>query len=92
MRRFRISVAIPLALAFAANLGAGCSSDPNDGAGDAPIATVDRTGWTILNNVDGYPNVAFRCLGPNGIYTTRGDVTRQLEVIPNDPLCATQPR
>ena len=71
-------------------LGA-CSPDPQGGAGDAPIGTVQQKPWTVLNNIDGFPNVATRCYEGNGIYVTRsaGDNSDSLVVIPNDPACAS---
>jgi hypothetical protein len=66
-----------------------CSPDPQGGAGDAPIGKVETEPWVVLNNVDGFPNVATRCRGSNGIYVTRsaGDSADALVVIPNDPAC-----
>jgi hypothetical protein len=84
----------PLALALAAGLAAlgglaACSPDPQGGAGDAPIAAVETEPWTILNNVDGFPNIATRCRGTTGIYVTRSadDSSDTMEVLPNDPAC-----
>lgn len=69
---------------------ASCSPDPQGGAGDAPIGKVETEPWIVLNNVDGFPNVATRCRGVNGIYVTRsaGDSADALVVIPNDPACS----
>ena len=69
---------------------ASCSPDPKGGAGDAPIAAVEQEPWTILNNVDGFPNIATRCRSGSGIYVTRsaGDNSDTLVVLPNDPACA----
>lgn len=66
-----------------------CSPDSQGGAGDAPIAAVETEPWTILNNVDGFPNIATRCRGTTGIYVTRsaGDNSDTLEVVANDPAC-----
>jgi hypothetical protein len=69
---------------------AACTPDPKDGAGDAPIASVEQDPWVVLNNVDGYPNIAFRCRGGNGIYVTRSadDSSDTMQVVPNDPACS----
>ena len=69
----------------------GCAADQQGGAGDAPIAAVEAEPWTILNNVDGYPNIAMRCRAGDGIYVTRsaGDATDTLVVIPADPACTS---
>jgi len=87
-----------LGIAFTAGLGwslLGCSPDPKGGAGDAPIGSVEQQPWVVLNNIDGYPNVATRCYKGNGIYVTRsaGDQSDALVVIRDDPACrgATAP-
>jgi len=82
-------VAIGAAATFGALLS--CSPDPQGGAGDAPIGKVETEPWIVLNNVDGFPNVATRCRGANGIYVTRsaGDASDALVVIPNDPACTS---
>lgn len=86
----RFSVAFTLASVMAV----GCSArSNNDGAGDAPITRVDDTGWVILNGVDRYPNIAFRCLGPNGIYAARNadnTAARTFQVIAADPNCSNE--
>ena len=66
-----------------------CAPDPGGGAGDAPIARVETEPWVILNNVDGFPNIATRCRGTTGIYVTRSadDTSDTMEVLPNDPAC-----
>jgi hypothetical protein len=68
---------------------AACSPDPQGGAGDAPIAAVETEPWVILNNVDGFPNIATRCRGTTGIYVTRSadDSSDTMQVLPNDPAC-----
>ena len=68
---------------------AACAPDPQGGAGDAPIADVETEPWVILNNVDGFPNIATRCRGTTGIYVTRSadDSSDTMEVLPNDPAC-----
>lgn len=66
------------------------SADDDDGAGDAPIARAEDTPWVILNGVDRYPNIAFRCFGHNGIYAPRNPdkvASRTFQVVPNDPQC-----
>lgn len=82
----------PLLLAVAAVAAVGltaCSPDAQGGAGDAPISKVETEPWTILNNVDGFPNIATRCRGTTGIYVTRSadDTSDTMEILPNDPAC-----
>ena len=81
-------LAVATALAALGGLAA-CSPDPEGGAGDAPIAGVETEPWVILNNVDGFPNIATRCRGTTGIYVTRSanDSSDTMEVLPNDPAC-----
>jgi hypothetical protein len=73
----------------AAPSAAACAPDAQGGAGDAPIARVETEPWVILNNVDGFPNIATRCRGTTGIYVTRSadDSSDTMEVLPNDPAC-----
>ena len=82
--------ALPVGFVFALVLF-GCAAADNDGAGDAPITRVEDTGWVVMNAVDRYPNIAFRCYGPNGIYATRNadnTAARTFQVVPADPNCA----
>lgn len=71
---------------------AGCDvTDDDDGAGDAPIVRVDDGGWTVINGVDRYPNIAWKCVGPNGVYAARNADSahaRTFQIVPNDPNCA----
>lgn len=48
----------------------GCSAF-NDarGLGDAPVGKVHETKREVWVNIDGYPNISFFCIGPNGVYT-----------------------
>lgn len=82
-------LAIPLMVAV---LLGGCEArDDNDGAGDAPIKAVDDGPWIVVNGVDRYPNIAWKCVGSNGVYTARNaDAThaRMFQVVPNDPNCS----
>jgi hypothetical protein len=62
----------------------------SQGNADAPIARTERDGWTVMASPDHFPNIAFRCFGPNGLYnpkTSEKDTSRQLIVVPNDPQC-----
>jgi hypothetical protein len=90
MRRPTITRPVLVALGAATVLGlAACAPDPQGGAGDAPIAKVETEPWIILNNVDGFPNIATRCRGTTGIYVTRSadDSSDTMQVLPNDPAC-----
>ena len=65
----------------------GCAeyNDDKRGRGDAPVGTYDDSEVLILNMPDQFMNVAFKCMGVNGIYTH----TRAASpvVVPNDPMC-----
>jgi hypothetical protein len=69
-----------LALAATCVLLTGCS-----GHGSAPIGKVDDSPATVVNFPSGYPNVAFKCLGPNGIYS--GERRGGVSVVANDANC-----
>lgn len=82
-----------LALVALALVLAGCGQDykESQGINDAPIARTDNAGWVVLSAPDQFPNIAFRCMGPNGIYNPRlasKDSARTITVVPNDPQCA----
>lgn len=76
-------------------LGVGaCGSDQHQ-LDDAKVGTVDDKTQFVMTNLDGFPNVAFRCFaGPdvaaggqqNGIYTTTRTAD-MLKIVVNDPQC-----
>lgn len=39
------------------------------GKGDAPISDVSDEEVFVMNFPDGFANIAFKCHGPNGVYT-----------------------
>ena len=61
-----------------------CSSDTR-GTGDAPVGPYDDSPARIVNFPNNFANVAFKCLGHNGIYSS----TREAPpvIIVNDPEC-----
>lgn len=64
MRRF-------LAPAILVAVLAGCSGwNDTYGKGDAPVGPRDDSAADVVNFPDQYQNVAVKCYGPNGIYTT----------------------
>lgn len=88
----RVAATMLLTVATAAVI-TGCSASEGGGAGDAPIARTENQGWVVLNNVDHYPNIAFRCFGPNGIYAPRtpdNGSGRPVVVVTNDPNCGSK--
>jgi hypothetical protein len=87
----RITTALLAIIALAG--AAGCGLDgykESQGNADAPIARTEKDGWTVLASPDHFPNIAFRCMGANGLYnpkTSENDGARQLVVVANDPQC-----
>lgn len=72
-----------------------CGDDYKEGQGtvDAPIVRTERDGWVVMSSPDHFPNIAFRCFGPNGLYnprTSEADASRQVVVVPNDPQCTSR--
>lgn len=75
--------------AVATVLLAGCSGYNADrGKGDAPVANKkgDDSPAYVVNFPDDFANVAHKCLGKNGIYTTTREAAPV--VVVNDPECA----
>jgi hypothetical protein len=71
-------------LAAALTLGS-CGDDP-DSRDDLPEerVDVDMEGANVVAFPDRYPNVAWRCAGHNGLYTT---TNRVLLIVVNDRNC-----
>lgn len=64
-----------------------CGASARRGTQDAPIGATDNTPpVVILNFPDGYPNIAFKCNGHDGIYTLRRDY-QPVVVVPKDDNC-----
>jgi hypothetical protein len=65
----------------------GACSEYNDdrGIGDAPVQQEPDREIRVFPNGDGFPNIAFLCIGGNGVYTT----TREAPpvVVASDPEC-----
>ena len=73
---------------------AGCSGSSEHqvsrGLGDVPVGEQDRTSpRLIINFPDAWGNVAFKCMGVNGLYNvTHNDASRPpVTVVVNDPMC-----
>lgn len=88
MRKTRrlLLLAVPVLLLFAA-----CTDDTQHGFKDiAPEAgsLQDDRSPHIINEPDKFANVAFKCMGVNGIYVS----TREAPpvIVPNDPMCAAK--
>jgi hypothetical protein len=56
------------------------------GRGDAPVEQMDDQEVRVYPNGDQFPNIAFFCVGGNGVYTT----TREAPPVVNasDPECS----
>lgn len=65
---------------------AGCSSwNDQRGRGDAPVDSYDDEPAVVINFPDKFANVAVKCLGSTGVYTS----TREAPpvVVPQDAHC-----
>lgn len=91
-RRIYAGACAALAALAIAVLG-GCSNyNEKRGIADAPVQRpTDRTPARVVSFPDGFSNVAFKCLGPNGIYVVTSDAAPH-QIVPNDPNCAAAPR
>lgn len=56
---------------------------------DAPVGKIDDSPAFIMTNPDQFPNIAFRCLGVNGIYATTRTGANGIIVVTNDPQCGS---
>ena len=66
----------------------GCQSyNESRGKGDAPVGSTDDTPAKVVNFPNGFMNVAFKCIGPNGVYAHTREAAPA--VVPDDPNCAT---
>jgi hypothetical protein len=66
---------------------AGCDSyNDKRGRGDAPVSRYDDKAAVVVNMPDLFMNVAFKCLGVNGVYAHTREAAPV--IIPNDPICA----
>ena len=72
-------------LCLAAGFTVGCAE--NEQLDDAPVGIIDDSPVFVITNVDKFPNVAVRCYGANGIYTTTRDAAGAITIIVNDPEC-----
>lgn len=77
-------------------IGAGCTQQKHE-FDDAKVGSVDDAPQFVMTNLDGYPNVAFRCFTgpdlvtpgvPTGIYTTTREADN-FKMVVNDPQCPT---
>lgn len=74
------------ALAVASFSLAACG-DQNEQLDDAPVGQIDDAPVFVITNVDQFPNVAVRCYGANGIYTTTREAAGAITIVVNDPEC-----
>lgn len=77
-----------VAVAAAVTVGlAGCGAQASRGIQDSGIKSTDNSKAAITNFPDGYANVAFKCIGKDGVYVTTRDAAPQ--VVLNDSNCAS---
>jgi hypothetical protein len=77
-----ILVAVPLLMVL------GCTDDKQHGFKDiAPEAgnLQDDRPPHIINEPDDFMNIAFKCMGVNGIYAHTREAAPV--IVPNDPMC-----
>lgn len=78
-----VSVVVLITILFLVS----CSGYNDDrGRGDAPIESRDDSSAIIVNFPDKFHNVAFKCMGKNGIYTHTRSGSPPI-IIANDPEC-----
>jgi len=70
-----------------------CGSTHNNAPDPVPSNIINGTNQQVIQEPDGYRNVAFSCFGSNGVYvTSRSNVDSlpsSLFVLPNDPHCTS---
>jgi hypothetical protein len=69
-----------------------CGSTHSNAPDPVPSNIIDGTNQHVIQEPDGFRNVAFSCFGSNGVYvTSRSNVdslASSLFVVPNDPHCS----
>lgn len=81
-----------LAVVLTALLFVACSSDPNqttfgETGQDAGVSRRDDSPAVVINFPNGYSNVAFKCNGTTGVYSTKNDNGRAVAAVANDGAC-----
>lgn len=76
-----------LALPIIATMGlVSCGSDKTQ-LNDAPVGKIDDSPAFIITNPDQFPNIAIRCYGVNGLYSTTRQGANGIIIVVNDPEC-----
>lgn len=89
MKGKKIGLFVAGVLAVGVLTAAGCSDDTQ--LNDAPVGKIDDKPVFVMTNADEFPNIAARCYGVNGMYTTTRAYDA-LTVIANDPQCGGDPK
>lgn len=63
----------------------GTENSPTDDLSDEE-GVYDHTGWTVVANFDEFPNIGYRCIGSDKLYTTTR-IAMPIVVVPNSPDC-----
>ena len=87
MTRTRTRAALAALALVTAATAAGCAVDDQTQLDDAPVGELDDVPQKVLTNLDQFPNIAVRCYGANGVYTTTRDYGDALTIVVNDPEC-----
>jgi hypothetical protein len=91
MNRKTKILAIAAGLAFVLTTAAACDNKFTEPFKDAPRSHHDNNQpMDVINMSDGFSNVGFKCVGPDGVYVAyHGDHTYgSIFVLGNDPRCA----
>jgi hypothetical protein len=92
MKAYIVNGAAVVAIAASFVLLVGCSAAHTDAPDPAPANINAGTHQKIIQEPDGFRNVAFSCNGTTGIYvTSRGVssdiITSGISTVANDPAC-----
>ena len=79
-----IIMAVVILVVFVVLMAAAGCSDTSP-TGDSPTGDIDDSPAAVINFPDKFMNIAFKCMGVNGLYAH----TREASpiVIPDDPMC-----
>lgn len=83
MRRYRGLLYASLAVTLVT--ACGTENSPTDDLSDQQ-GVYDHTGWTVVANFDEFPNIGYRCIGSDKVYSTTR-IALPLVVVPNSPDC-----
>ena len=87
-----VVVAVCAALIGAATTISACSATHQSAPGPTPTSIGNGNNAAVIQEPNGFRNVAFSCFGSNGVYVTSAAADDSLPssvfVVPNDPHCS----